>query len=113
MGCLEASGYEDGKYDAGWVDFLSHVENTYNCAGFCKVNSFFSFTNIEDGPPVRSCYPYIIDEFGSIWGSIGLYGFFFMLAGALMFLAWYLSFGFCCRKYEADMSIFKSKIEYF
>ena len=113
ISCLESSDYVSGKYDEGWVTFLDYVENKYECAGFCDKFSFYSFTDIGDGPPPKSCRDDIIWEFGSPFGRIGIFGFMYMISGFLMMCAWYLSFGFCCRKYESDVVIFKSKIEFF
>lgn len=111
--CLKKSNYENEKYDEGWIDFLRYVENFYGCGGFCETNTFYSFTDVRDGPPTKACRDYIILEFSNPFGRIGIFGTMYLISGLLMFSAWYLSFGFCCRKVEGDVVVFNSKIDFF
>ncbi len=78
---------------------LQYMETAFGCAGMCELSSFYTFSNLDQSPPVINCtlaVEKIIDENFIIYGVIS-----FVIGGAL-FMGLAASFITCCCYKKRD-----------
>jgi hypothetical protein len=73
------------------------LESQYKCSGLCKPAKYFTFTNVQNGPPLRACESYLVEDFSGYSGAYRKYAKIYLASAGMVLLSWLLSFGVCFR----------------
>jgi hypothetical protein len=78
---------EINVWDQKVLDWIEDLEKKYMCSGLCSALSFYSFTDVTNGPPESACLEAIVDS--ELNEEIMYFGYLYLASGSLVFLAWY------------------------
>ncbi|CDW91446.1 UNKNOWN [Stylonychia lemnae] len=95
--CLNDYAKNNQYFDYDVINYLTYIEGNHDCAGICQPIYFYTFTDIQAGPPTQSCRTFIQDDFMGSEGVFRRYSLIYFVAGAFVFMAWFFSFGICFR----------------
>jgi len=73
------------------------MEERAECSGLCKPANFYSFSNVQNGPPKQACLGPIVEDFSGSTGNYRKYATTLIAPALVVLLGWYLSFGVCFR----------------
>lgn len=77
------------------IDFISFIENQYQCSGFCSPSLFYLTQSIEKGAPKSGCLaPFV----GDMVGYVGNLGEAMVASAVIFFLMIFFVFPVCCYK---------------
>ena len=86
------------QYFSGYSDyllaFLELIENQFNCAGVCRLNPYYLFTDVNRGKPVEACAPKIQkywEDYGKRIGAASI------VVGVLLLTVIVASCCLCCH----------------
>jgi hypothetical protein len=63
----------------------------------CKRAYFFPFTDVRNGPPQKSCFNDIIEDYTAFKGTYKRYATAFIASAMVIFITWFTSFGVSFR----------------
>ena len=85
----QMKGYSSDKWnnlrafaDNGGFNFLSKMEESYNCASLCSVPLFYMTKGLENGRPTRDCLTAVAEDLGETPA-----GYVTLLAGLLILVS--------------------------
>ena len=84
-------------YNTHVIQYLRVLEERNHCSGLCKASNFYSFSDIQQGPPKDSCLNYVIKDFTQMSGPYRKFAACLITSGLVVLMGWFFSFGVCFR----------------
>jgi hypothetical protein len=79
-----------------YLGYFGDIEKDFKCSGMCDLKPKYYFSDINNGIPVKVCLDSIKNDL--ILGEVQGYGIGYTIAGAVLFMIWFVQYGLCCRK---------------